>query len=139
MGGIGAAILNVLTGGIAQKVLDAWIARDAAKLAALNDAERLAYDERQSVRQTAKEIRLATASFWEMRLITFLIAATFTLHLILVGLDTCFALGWKIAKFPAPFDEWQGLILLSFFGVQVVGQGIRTVAATSIVKAKQCK
>ena len=79
--------------------------------------------------QNAKEIRLATASFWEMRLITAIIAGCFALHLLLVTLDTCFAFGWRIAAFPRPFDEWQGAILLSFFGVQVAGQGITAIAA----------
>jgi hypothetical protein len=59
-----------------------------------------------------------------MRLITAVIAGCFALHLVLVTLDTCFALGWRIAKFPAPFDEWEGTILLSFFGVQAIGMGI---------------
>lgn len=80
-------------------------------------------------RKGAREIRLATAAFWEMRLITFIIASIFTLHLVLVGLDTCFGFGWRIAKFPAPFDEWQGIILLSFFGVQVAGQGLNALVA----------
>lgn len=132
-----AAILNFLSGGIVERVLDHIAKRDDAKLAAMNDAEKRAFDERESVRQTAKEIRLATASFWEMRLITFLIAATFTLHLVLVGLDTCFGFGWRVPKFPTPFDEWEGIILLSFFGVQVAGNVTRTVAATTIVKARK--
>lgn len=79
--------------------------------------------------QTAKEIRLASAGFWEMRLITSLIAGCFALHLMLVTLDTCFQFGWRIAKYPAPFDDWQGSILLSFFGVQVAGQGLTAIAA----------
>jgi hypothetical protein len=79
-------------------------------------------------RRGAREIRLATAAFWEMRLITFIIALCFTSHLVLVTLDTNFGLGWRIAKFPAPFDEWQGVILLSFFGVQVASQGINAIA-----------
>lgn len=130
------AILNALTGGLLQRFFDWRIASDRAEYEALNNSEKLAFDERQSIRSTAKEIRLATASFWEMRLITFLIAACFVSHLILVTLDTNFAFGWRIAKFPSPFDEWEGLILLSFFGVQVIGTGVRTVAATAIVKAR---
>lgn len=70
-------------------------------------------------RSAAKEIRLATAGFWEMRVITTLIALPFVLHLWLVALDTCFKLGWRISAFPVPFNEWEGTILLSFFGVQV--------------------
>lgn len=79
-------------------------------------------------RRGAREIRLATAAFWEMRLITFIIAACFTSHLVLVTLDTNFKLGWMVNKFPMPFAEWEGIILLSFFGVQVASQGINAIA-----------
>lgn len=68
-------------------------------------------------RKAARDIRLATSGFWEMRLITFAIAGCFTLHLIAVTLDTVFMLGWGIPKYPRPFDEYEGVILLSFFGV----------------------
>lgn len=107
-----------------------------AKLAADNDESRLIAEtaikdiERQIAdREAAKEIRLATATFWEMRLVTALVAGCFALHLFLVTLDTCFALGWRVSAFPKPFDEWQGTILLSFFGVQAVGKGINAIAA----------
>lgn len=92
--------------------------------AAIEDIRRQIAD-----REAAKEIRLATATFWEMRLVTALVAGCFAFHLLLVTLDTCFALGWRIAAFPKPFDEWQGTILLSFFGVQAVGKGITAIAA----------
>lgn len=112
------AILNFLSGGVVQRVLDYFTARDTAKLAILNDGERRAFEERQTIRQNAKEIRLATAGFWEMRLMTFLIALPFVVHVNLVGLDTNFLGGsLRVPKFPAPFDEWEGAILLSFFGV----------------------
>lgn len=127
---------NLLTGGLADKVLGAWQEHERAKMAAMNDAERRAAEERADVRATAKEIRLATAGHWEMRLITALIAGTFTLHLLLVGLDTCFALGLRIAKFPAPFDEWEGAILLSFFGVQIADRVSARVTAASVIKSK---
>lgn len=107
-----------------------------AKLSADNDESRLiAQTEIEDIkrqiadREAAKEIRLATATFWEMRLVTALVAGCFALHLLLVTLDTCFALGWRIAAFPKPFDEWQGTILLSFFGVQAVGKGITAIAS----------
>jgi hypothetical protein len=92
--------------------------------AAIEDIRRQIAD-----REAAKEIRLATATFWEMRLVTALVAGCFALHLFLVTLDTCFALGWRVAAFPKPFDEWQGTILLSFFGVQAVGKGINAIAS----------
>lgn len=68
------------------------------------------------------QVRLATAGFWEMRLITFLIAVPFVFHLWTVWLDTQFRFGWKVAAFPSPFNEWQGAILLSFFGIYAAGK-----------------
>lgn len=65
----------------------------------------------------AKDVRLATASFWEMRLLTVLIAFPFVAQLWGVWLDTQFGFAWSVSAFPAPFDEWQGRILLSFFGL----------------------
>lgn len=79
-------------------------------------------------RRQATDIRLATAGFWEMRLITALIAGCFTLHLVLVTLDTCFQFGWRIPAFPEPFASYQGTILLSFFGVQVAAKAIDATA-----------
>jgi hypothetical protein len=84
-------------------------------------------------RKIARDVRLATAGFWEMRLITFIIAAWFTLHLSMVAFDTLTTgtrweiIGWNVAPFPAPFNEWEGAILLSFFGLAAatrVGTGI---------------
>ncbi|WP_435657930.1 hypothetical protein [Brucella pituitosa] len=127
-----SSILRWLTGDFAGALTRAY----EMKLKAANDEQRLVADtaiadiQRQiDAASNAREIRLASAGFWEMRLITSIIAGCFALHLLLVTLDTCFALGWKIAKFPAPFDEWQGAILLSFFGIQAVGGGLNAIAA----------
>lgn len=124
-------IISAVTGGLAGQLRRAY----EAKLSASNEIERLIADvaikdiERQMADRTAaKEVRLATAPYWEMRLITGTIAGCFAFHLLLVTLDTCFKLGWRIPAFPKPFDEWQGAILLSFFGVQVVGQGFNAIA-----------
>lgn len=109
-----------------------------AKLAADNDESRLIAQtaiediKRQMAdREAAKEIRLATATFWEMRLMTACVALPFVIHAGAVGIDTTFSMGWRIPAYPAPFSEWEGLILLSFFGVQAVGKGI-TALATAI-------
>lgn len=126
-----AGLIRLITGDLLGKLAEAYQAR----LRAQNETEKLVADvaikdiERQMAdRAAAKEIRLATAGFWEMRLITFLIAAPFVLHLNLVAADTCFRLGWAIPKFPEPFQSYQGAILLSFFGVHVIGQGITALA-----------
>lgn len=125
-------VLNWVTGSLFSQLRQAY----EAKLTAANDTQRLIADvaikdiERQMAARTeAKEVRLVTSGFWEMRLITAVIAGCFTLHLVLVTLDTCFSLGWRIPAYPAPFNEWQGAILLSFFGVQVAGQGFRALAS----------
>lgn len=93
-------------------------------------------DAETAARQNAREIRLATAGHWEMRLITALIAGTATLHYVLVGLDTCFRFGWRIPAFPPPFDQWQGAILLSFFGVQAVSKGVSSIAAAVAIRRR---
>jgi hypothetical protein len=127
-----AGLIRLITGDLLGKLAEAYQAR----LKAQNETEKLVADvaikdiERQMAdRSAAKEIRLATAGFMEMRVITALIALPFVLHLNLVALDTCFKLGWRVSAFPAPFDQWEGTILLSFFGVHVVGQGITTLAS----------
>lgn len=76
-------------------------------------------------------VRLATAGFWEMRVLTACIGGTYTLHLVLVAADTMFGWTWDgnpVNKFPAPFNEWEGAILLSFFGLTAGVVGIKAVA-----------
>lgn len=75
--------------------------------------------------------RQATSGFIEMRVITAVIASVYTLHLILVGLDTMFGWTWNgrpVAAFPKPFNEWEGAILLSFFGLTAGVIGIKALA-----------
>ncbi len=125
-------IVKLLTGTVLDRVTGLY----EKKLQADNAAQKLAADVAiknleadLEVRQNAKEIRLATAGFWEMQLITFLIAAPFVLHLWAVALDTVFDwIDWRVPSFPSPFNEWQGVVLLSFFGVQVAAKGFDTLA-----------
>ncbi len=127
------SILSWLGGGVLDKLLtahskhqDTAVEHDKTRAKVL-EAQISSELERQRL---ANQVRLATAGFWEMRLITGTVAGCFTLHLLLVTLDTCFAFGWKISAFPAPFDQWQGTILLSLFGVGVLSRGI-TAATTA--------
>jgi hypothetical protein len=125
-------IVTLITGSLFGQLRQAY----EAKLRAENETERLVADvaikdiERQiEDRRAAKEIRLATAGFWEMRLLTFVIAAPFALHAAAVGLDTTFRFGWAIPAYPPPFVDWEGAVLLSFFGLQAAGQLIPGIAA----------
>jgi hypothetical protein len=137
MGAFGAWILNLLSGGLLDKVIGAWQTREARKLEALNDEQRRAYDERQAIRRDVHEIRMATANFWEMRLITFLIALPFVIHLWVVGLDTIWPQPWNVNPFPAPFDEWEGAILLSFFGIAGGVGAVKAVAGSIAVRRRR--
>jgi len=126
------------------KVVDGLTAAYSAKLAATNDRERIAADvtikrleDDQDARRNAKEIRLATAGFWEMRAITALIAAPFVAHLWAVGVDTLFGFGWGVAAFPKPFDEWQGAILLSFFGVAGGVGAVKAIAGAVALRGRR--
>lgn len=126
------AVIRWVTGDLVGQLTKAYEAR----LDAQNDEQKLVaglvakdIEARIEAKKQATEIRMATAGSWEMRLVTFIIAGCFSLHLLLVTLDTCFRLGWRIPAYPAPFDDWQGAILLSFFGVQVVGQSVSAIAS----------
>jgi hypothetical protein len=110
-----ATIFNLLTGNVFKTLTDLY----SKKLDAENASERLAADVTiekikadNEATSNAKEVRLATAGFWEMRTVTFLIAAPFVLHLWAVGLDTVFRFGWRVPAFPNPFDQWEGSRLL---------------------------
>lgn len=138
------AILNWVSGGLLEKITNPLLQAYKEKLNAETSEQKFAADEKikrleleQQQRNNAKEIRLATAGFWEMRLLTFLIALPFIIHLWLVAWDTWDnTVNWAIPSFPAPFDEYQGLILLSFFGVTVVGTGIKAIAGAIAYRKK---
>ena len=124
-------ILNWVSGGLAGALTRAYDAKINSKSESEKVRAEVAIkdiDAQIEARRQATEIRIATSGFWEMRLITFLIAGCFTLHLVLVTLDTCFKFGWRIPAFPSPFDAWEGTILLSFFGVQIGSKALDTAA-----------
>ena len=132
-------IVSWITGDLVGQLTKAY----EAKLTADTDSKKLAaeiaiknIESDIDARRAAKEIRLQTSNFWEMRLITFLIAGCFTLHLLAVTLDTVFGLGLGIAAFPKPFDEWQGAILLSFFGVYAGVNTVNVIASAIIGRRK---
>lgn len=111
-------ILNWLSGGLLDKLLGFFERREAQRIEAMNDEQRRAHEDKLDARRTAKEIRVATAMHWEMRLLTFLIAFPFVVHLWSIWLDTQFAaIDWGIPPFPPPFDQDGRAILLSFFGL----------------------
>ena len=132
-------LINLIGGPIIRALIEGY----RAKLDAANTADRLATD--LAIREIeagieahkrAQELRLATSGFWEMRLLTFAIAFPFVMHLWAVWLDTQFQLGWKIPKFPEPMDEWQGAIMLSFFGIYTLGKTVQSVGTAIAMRRR---
>lgn len=132
-------LANLIGGPIIKGLLDGY----RAKLDAANTRDRIAADlaikdieADIEAKKHAKEIRIATSGFWEMRLMTFAIAFPFVMHLWAVWLDTQFRFGWRIAAFPEPFNEWQGAILLSFFGIYTVGKGMQSIGTAVAMRRR---
>ncbi len=132
-------LVNLVGGPLISSLLKGY----RAKLEAANTADRitaeLAIHEIEAgiaARAHAQELRLATSGFWEMRLLTFAIAFPFVAHLWAVWLDTQFKLSWGIPKFPEPMDEWQGIILLSFFGIYTLGKTVQAVGAAVAMRGR---
>lgn len=131
-------LLNLLTGGLADRLLDAY----RAKLTAGNDALRVQADTRIAeveaeveARAIAKDVRLAMAGFWEMRLLTFLAGLPACLHFAAVALDSTLPglfPGWVVHALPGSMADWQGTIILGLFGFGTAGIAARAWAVSSI-------
>jgi hypothetical protein len=126
------AILRWFGGGVLDKLLAAYakhqdtaVEQDKTRAKVL---EAQIASEIERVR-LSNQVRLATAGFLEMRVLTFLTAAPFVLHAGAVGLDTTFKLGWRIPAYPEPFASWEGAVLMSFFGIGVAGTAIKAATA----------
>lgn len=132
MGWLFSKILTWLGGGVLDKVMGYLKNRtdnETERDRLVKDAVIAHIQAEIAARQGAEQIRIATAGFWEMRLVTATIAGCAALHYAAVSLDTVFQFGWGIPKYPAPMDEWEATILLSFFGVQAVGGSVKAIAA----------
>jgi hypothetical protein len=136
-------LLTLLTGPAVDKVLghlerkaENETEREKVRTMAQLQVIKLTLADRQDQRRSLNEVRLATAGFWEMRLLTFLIAMPFVWHVWSVWLDTQFKLGWRIDKFPEPFDQWEGTIILSFFGAAVVSTGLKSIAGAVAINKR---
>lgn len=133
-----STILSWLSGGIIGQIAKPLNEAYKAKLTAQNDSERLAAD--MIIRKIEKDFeaqsenRRITAGFWEQRLLSFLIGFCATIHFIAITIDTVFQFSWSIPKYPAPFDQYEGIILLSFFGVYALNNTVQTIAKAIIGK-----
>jgi hypothetical protein len=113
-------------------------ATDAAR--ALVDDRIQQSKERIALGQNARDVRIATAGHWEMRMLAFTAGFVAVAHWTAIGVGTVVAaplkaagyaipgwLGWTllIPNMPPPWDSYTGPILLSFFGLV----GVQTAAS----------
>lgn len=148
-----SVVLNFVSGGLLKRYFDYRRDTERDRLDAMNDSERQAYEDRRDERKTRAQVRMATAGFVEMRVMTVLIALPFVEHLLAVWADTrwgwysrggifehCWLEGARelcgVPAFPDPFNDWQAAILLSFFGITAVGGGVRAIAGAIALKRK---
>lgn len=111
-------LAGIFGGGIPDQLRRAY----EAKLAAGNDADRIAAD----VEITRLHNRLATADNPGLRWAIGIIALVMALHLALVVFVSAFPFwGWTVHALPAPMNEWQGRIILGFFGLSAFSKIFR--------------
>lgn len=151
-----ALLLSILPT-IFLKVIRPWLEmrykHASEELRAKTEVELKQIDQAIQDADNRRQVRLATAGFWEMRLITFIIAAVATEHYVAVWMDTRWGIyqrgGWfercwfqggvehcGVPAWPDPYNEWQGAILLSFFGITMIGKGISAATAAYVMKNK---
>lgn len=123
MTGLLAALARLLGGGLAQQLRAAYEAR----LAAANDRDRIAAEQRIAQLEAIQRTRIAGSGRWSLEIPCFIAGAAATGHFALVVYaSTPFAPpGFVVHKLPAPMDEYQGAIILSFFGLSLAAAGVR--------------
>ncbi len=125
---------SLLTGGLAQQLQQAWATYEAAQTSEAKAAAQVEVQRIQGLmaaQQQAASIRTATSGQWEQRLLVFLAAIGPVLHYLAVCIVSTWPArfpGWTVLALPAPMDQWEGSILLSFFGLSVVGSIVKAVA-----------
>lgn len=129
-------ILNWLSGGVLDRVLGYFERTAQARRESLSEERKQAYQDQQHARTNAKEVRLHTAGFWEMRVLTSAVLFMFVSHLGLIWFDTMWPQPWNVEKFPEPIDSYEWQIILSLFGLTVANRGIDALA-TIMLRRKQ--
>lgn len=125
-------ILNFLFGSFSSSILEIIKIKENAK----NDEDRIKADLiledlRNSYRLKAEAVafRKSTRNFIELRFLTFFIALPFAMHSFAVNLDSIFLFEWNVARLPEPYADYQGQIILWFFGLQATTTAINSIAS----------
>ncbi len=131
-------LASLLSGPIINSLLDAYKAKIASADSADAHAVELAKAEIEAdiaAKANAKEIRLATSGFPEVRALFFAFGFVFLLHVGAICVGTTFAPmlpagSWllHIPALPAPFDQYEAQVLGFFFGASVALTGVQAIA-----------
>lgn len=131
-------ITSLLTGGIG-KALDSYRDVQIAKLKTqsetgnlLKELELAGLERDKAMAQNAKEIALATKDHWEMRLAIALVAIPTSFHYAATVFDAVYHFGWAITPLPDPLGEWQGAIVLGYFGLGAARNVTKAVVAAMV-------
>lgn len=134
-------LTSLFTGGIG-KVADTYRDIKIAKVKestqinnVVKELELKRLENEKAAHEAAKEIRIAMKDHWEIRLAVGLVAIPTSFHYACIVIDKTYNMGWQIQQLPEPLNEWQGTIILSYFGLVSVRHGINAVAA-SLLKRK---
>lgn len=108
--------------------------QSADKVKVVKELELARFEKEEQARQTAKDIRLATKDHWEIRFAIGIVVIPTSLHYAFTVLDSIYHFGWEVAPLPAPMDEWQATIILSYFGYGTFRHGANVLAARLLRK-----
>lgn len=132
-------LLSLLTGGIG-KAMDSYRDVQIARLKEQSDANNVIRDMElaslehdKAAAQNAREIRLATKDHWEVRLAVALVAIPTSFHYAATVADAIYHFGWAITPLPAPLNEWQGVIILGYFGYGTL-RNVTKAAVTAVLR-----
>lgn len=115
-------LASIFGGGIPDQLRRAY----EAKLAAQNDADRLAAESTIRALEIARDNRLATTDNLGVRWAIGIVALALCGHVAAVVVASMFpGLGWTVHALPAPMNDWQGKIILSLFGLSAVAKVFR--------------
>jgi len=124
-------LIDKLFGSAMTGVLDAYkfkVEADNKVDQRLADLQMKQAEIQQSLALESIATRKDVKGFWEIRAMTFFIAFPFALHSLAVNMDSIFLFDWNVAQLPEPYDDYQGQILLWFFGIHIT----QTVAGTLV-------
>lgn len=111
-------LLRLFFGGLASELSKAFQARQNAQ----TEQARIAADERIAQLQAIQATRSASAGRWSVEIPCFIAGFAASGHFALVAFASSpwAPVGFVVHKLPAPMDQYQGSIILSFFGISAV-------------------